>query len=203
MSLPNSTTVDPAVDRNFRDLDKRTEGNEGRLTTAEAFATAQAGTYKTLLTASFAFVNDSVAGTYFLIPAANSATRAASPTGVSEGVPTIYLDNAYYTIAGTTPKLRVIGSVTTNGTSAGITFTFGLHAFTSAGAADVLTLTAAAASGTTAAVASPIANATGTTVGADFDFPADGAYTLCCATSGTLTNNLRAMVFAQLQTRNV
>lgn len=115
-----------------------------------------------------------------------------------------YLDSTDYTVSGLTPKLRVRGTVLTNGTAPAMTFTFGLYPITSSGAATTLTITAGTVvTGSTAAVASPSANAATTAVGSDFTFPSAGAYALAVAASAAMAGNASAAIHVRLEMRHV
>lgn len=165
-------------------------------------ASANNSVYKTLLTAEGSMSSDMVAGTYAFIP--GRSAMLASPVSIAT-TPIVarYLDDADFTVASLTTKLRVRLTVSTNGTVPALTFTAGLYPVTFSGAADVLTATlGAVVASSTAAIASPAANGTTVAVSSDVNVPADGLYAFGVVTSATLTNNAAVFLTAQLQTRN-
>lgn len=161
--------------------------------------------YKTLLIARSVAAADVAAGTYAL-GEEGGALSDSTPISLVPAAPfaTVYLDDADFTVASKTTKLRVRGIVRTNGTVPAITFTFGLYPVTWSGGADALVATlGTVVASSTAAIASPSANSATTAVSSDVNVPSDGDYCLGVVTSATLTNNSACLLSAQLQTRNV
>lgn len=168
--------------------------------------------YRTLLSAKGIVGVDQAASTYMLGSSYGSVSAAMNNSGSALTLGNIpvhppeifYFDDADYTVAGKTPKLRLRCQVAANGTAPGITFTFGLRPITVAGSADALTYTAGTVvSGSTVAIASPSASTVTSGVNSDFTVPSDGAYALCVVTSGTIANNAAVGCHAQLQVRHV
>jgi len=163
--------------------------------------------YKTLLFAQATTLSDAPAGTYLI----SNAGLAGSPADIittGSGLrfpPLIYFDNDDFTVGSLTQKLRLRAQVSTNATAwSAVTATFGLYPVTFAGAADTLTATlGTVVSGSTVPIANPSASATAQGNSGDFTIPSDGQYCLGVVTSATLTNNVAALLTAQLQTRNV
>jgi len=156
--------------------------------------------YRVIISAQSYLAADQVAATLFLTGGNAVASGGTAPTP-----PCIfYFDDADYTVAGKTQKLRLRAQVSANATKPTIKFTFGFYPITVAGGADALTVTlGTVVSGSTVEINEPAASAVTNTTGSDFTIPSDGAYVLGVVTSGTLTNNSAVAVTAQLQTRSV
>lgn len=168
------------------------------------------GAYRTVLHASGLLIAGAVASTYGIGGRTasgdpNTSGSAFTAQNASLAFPLIYLDDADYTIAGRTTKLRLRAQVSANATAPGtITLTFGLYPLTVAGAAGVLTHTlGTVVSGSTAAATNPSASTITSVVGSDFNVPADGAYGLAVVTSATVPANGLLGVNAHLQLRHV
>lgn len=158
--------------------------------------------YQTILNATSIFASDIVASTRFVgIQGGVSAADLVAEGNAINGL-FIYFDDADYTIASKTQKLRVRAQVCTNATAwSSVTATFGLYPVTFAGAADALTATlGTVVTGSTVAIANPSASTVNQGNSGVFAIPADGQYALGVVTSATLTNNAAAFVSAQLQT---
>jgi hypothetical protein len=124
-------------------------------------------------------------------------------TATIGGVAGIYFDDADFTVASKTQRLRVRAQVWTNGTAPGITFTTGLYPVTVVGGADALNaIPGTVVTGSTVAIASPVINSITQGNSGDFTAPTDGQYMFACLTSGTIANNAAVVVTAQLQTRH-
>lgn len=117
--------------------------------------------------------------------------------------PIFYFDDADYTVAGKTQKLRLRAQIATNATKPAIKFTVGLYPVTSAGGTNQLSLTlGTVVSGSTVEFNEPAASTVTSGVTSDFTIPSDGAYMLGYVTSATLTTNNYSLINAQLQTRS-
>lgn len=115
-----------------------------------------------------------------------------------------YFDDADYTVAGKTQKLRLRAQVAANATKPTIKFTFGLYPVTVAGGAAILTMTlGTVVPGSTVVLNEPAASTVSQGNSGDFTIPADGAYVLGVVTDATMTTNSSALLSAQLQTRSV
>lgn len=201
-----TTIASGQVNQNFTDI--RSWANDGNISDDNFSASAGMYTaYRTILRAQGYVGRDSAAGTYPLQTSHTNEEMAASPVTVFaptasqvRWVPSLYIDDADYTISGRTPKLRLRAQVSTNATQPTITFTVGLYPVTFAGGADSLTLTAGTVvSGSTVAIVSPAASSTTQGNSGDFSLPGDGQYCLAVVTSGQLTNNNASLIGAQLQ----
>lgn len=174
--------------------------------------------YRTIFQAGGHFVGDAGAGTYILglpmvqissqVPVGIAPSATALGVGQTFGIVhpdhVFYFDDADYTVAGMTQKLRLRAQVMANATQPAITFTFGLYPITVAGGADAITYTlGTVVTSSTVAAASPTASTANSYVNSDFTVPADGAYALGVVTDATLTNNASVSLHAQLQHRNV
>jgi len=158
--------------------------------------------YQTILNATSVLQQAVVAGTRFVgiqdgVSAANMTAQGGSVNGLF-----IYFDDADYTIASKTQKLRVRAQVCTNATAwSSVTATFGLYPVTFAGAADALTATlGTVVTGSTVAIANPSASTVNQGNSGVFAIPADGQYALGVVTSATLTAAASSFISAQLQT---
>lgn len=158
-------------------------------------------TYRTLLFARTNLTTDAAAATYQIGNASNRTSGLE--IGATESLPYFYFDDADYVVTGQTQKLRVRAQVAANATKPTIKFTIGLYPLTVAGAADTMVPTlGTVVSGSTVEINEPAASTVTSAVGSDFTIPSDGAYMLGVVTSGTLTNNSRVNISAQLQTRS-
>lgn len=166
-------------------------------------------TYKTIFSARQSIQTDRVAGTYILCNRTGTAAGAVASGenilggGEAPGVPYFYFDDADYTVAGKTTKLRIRAQIATNATKPIITFTLALYPITIAGGADLLTMTLGTlVPNSKAEFSEPPASTVSTVTSSQFEVPADGAYALGVVTNGTMTNNSAALLSAQLQVRN-
>lgn len=170
--------------------------------------------YREILRSAGGLKIDALAGTYIIAPTsgtsaingmvASGGTIMSSENGVVSPVPYTYFDDADYTVAGKTQKLRVRAQVGVNGTKPTIKFTIGLYPVTIGGAADFVGITlGTVVSGSTVEINEPAASGFAQGNSGDFTVPADGAYAFGVVTSGTLTNNSAVLISAQLQTRSV
>lgn len=178
---------------------------DGTLTDTD-LASPNNAAYRTLLSAQN-IIGGVGAGTYILgndgiEPAASGGKLT---TGSPKNVHLFYLDDADYTVAGKTQKLRLRVQIFVNGTKPTLKFTFGLYPISGCGGgANELTMTlGAVVAGSAVEINEPAANALAWGVGADFAVPADGAYALGVLTSGAMTANSAALLSAQLQSHSV
>lgn len=163
------------------------------------------GLYKTIFTVDGGLGLDAVAGTYLFQTGAAGAMSASPFTSspITAYNPLFYFDDADYTVANKTLKLRLRAQVAANATAPAINFTFGLYPITVAGGADAMTYTAGTVvPGSTAALTTPSASTITQGNSGDFAFPVDGAYAFAVVTSGTIANNSAVSCHAQLQYRN-
>lgn len=134
------------------------------------------------------------------------AAFGTNQTATEAVVPILYLDDADYTVASKTTRLRVRAQCLVNDFGAGITVTWGLYPITavgSGGLGDQIRLTnGTVITGSTVAFAAPVANSLGQGNSGDFAFPADGHYVLGAVLSGAPTVNSKAYLSAQLQLRH-
>jgi hypothetical protein len=148
---------------------------------------------------------------YFVAPSpagnligSGTAISGLASNSRSDGLPLIYFDDADYTVASKTIKLRLRAQVTANATAPACNFTFGLYPITVAGGADAITFTAGTVvSSSTVAISTPSASTVTSGVNSDFTAPADGAYAVGVVLSTTQANNSIVQLSAQLQVRNV
>ena len=166
--------------------------------------------YRTLTFGASTAEASLAAGTYILGTRVAGAPLASggdltTPADGAISSSFIYFDDADYTVAGRTQKLRLRAQVNANATAwSSVTATFGLYPVTFAGAANVLTATlGTVVSGSTVAIANPSASSVNQGNSGDFTIPSDGQYCLGVVTNATLTANAAALLTAQLQTRNV
>lgn len=182
-----------------------------KVTAAMLNADTQAG-YRTILNASGYLDDGSSPTTYALgtnfsgdsgMNTAGGTINIETSSEISHPAPLIYIDDADYTLASLTPKLRIRAQVLCNATAPGtITFTFGLYPITCAGAADVITLTyGTVVSNSTVAIVNPSASTVNQDKNTDFAFPSDGVYALGVATSAVAASNTATLCSAQLQVR--
>lgn len=154
--------------------------------------------YRTLDTQ--ATLTNTVAAADYFFGAGGSLIRET----VDGGAPALlYLDDADYTIAGRTPKLRVRAQCATNATAPAITIATGLYPVSSvAGGAGVNQATLGAVlSGSQVTFTTPTASTPNQGNSGDFAFPADGYYVLGVTFSGALAANAALGLTAQLQLR--
>lgn len=196
------------VQQNFNNI---RAWSQGQLSDDNLLASASVySTYKALFSADGVLTSDVVAASYPLARSADGSSLAANPPPlvvaavVKRSLPVFYYAATDRFTSGKSEKLRLRVQVITNGTAPGVNFNFVLSPVTFSGGADALSAAAGAAvAGSSAVITAPAANLATPGVGADFTPPADGAYCLVVATSGTLANNAAALVSAQLQTRHV
>lgn len=130
-----------------------------------------------------------------------SGTARTMSTG-SSPPDIIYFDDADYTVAGKTQKLRIRAQLCTNATAPGKAFTVALYPLTVAGAANEITYTVGTVVASSLLIFSaPSASTITSGVVSDFTIPSDGAYVLCVVPGGTPTSDSITTVHAQLQTR--
>jgi len=152
-----------------------------------------------------------VAGTYILGTNEGAAfSTGIAPSGASlvkehsVGASFFYFDDADYTVAGKTQKLRLRSQLACNGTKATLKFTFGLYPITVSGGITELKITlGTVVSGSTVEINEPAASTVSSGVSSEFTIPADGAYALGCVTGASMTTGSAVLLSAQLQTRNV
>ena len=140
----------------------------------------------------------STTGTYYLalgsMVATGTATSAYGPDGL------IYFDDADYTVAGLTQKLRIRQQVIVGSTSPStVTLNCGLYPVTISSGNWTLGTVVASSTTTTTGLATNTISSFATS---DFTVPADGAYCLGVVV-GSITCPAGIHVSAQLQTRNV
>lgn len=160
------------------------------------------GAYRTVSEATCGSNATLTSGVYVLC--GSGAELNKSPASVTAADPLLfYLDGADYAVSGLTAKVRVRGTVFTNGTAPAITFTFGLYPVTMSNTPGVTVTTGTVTTGSTAAVVSPGANAATSAVSTDISIPTAGAYTLGVAASGSTAANANVVVQARLDLRHV
>lgn len=139
----------------------------------------------------------SASGTRYFVSSANLITG----TGAAENLIMFYFDDADYTVAGKTQKLRIRAVETTVAAGPAVTLTIGMYPVTaiSAGALTV----GAVVSGSTVAFASTAANTLAQGNSGDFTIPADGYYVFGVANSGTTAASSGHSLYFQLQSRSV
>jgi hypothetical protein len=149
-------------------------------------------------------------GTYLMNPHPFASGGTDPAPGASTAYPAdfaIELDPAIYNANSRTTKLRLQLTAFTNAVAPAITFTVGLYPIATYGgasaAAPLIATLGAVVSGSTAAVASPAAAGRTPGVGADFNFPAAGAYVIAVAVSGASAANSLTQLVAQLEMRQV
>jgi hypothetical protein len=99
---------------------------------------------------------------------------------------TMWLDPAHHAISGLTTKLRLLGTLGTNGTAPLGSWFFALRPVTGFdGGANVVTVTAVGSALGSVGVVTPIANNVTPALGADFDFPAVGPYVFTIHVTGS------------------
>jgi hypothetical protein len=202
--LPERRGFDPAAQKNFDALKNRLNVLEaaGGITDTQ-LASPNNSVYRTILTSAAAatgVVSITTTNTVFRSNGAMVGTGAAPVL--------LYLDDADYTVAGKSTKLRVRAQALTNAAAdPNIDITFGLYPITgSAGGAGVITETiGTVTSGSTVAITNANLNTSDMEQGnsGDFTFPADGYYALGCVGSGTQAANSFLALTAQLQMRHV
>lgn len=164
-------------------------------------------TYKTIMEAA-GYVTD--AGTTAGSPWGCLESGGLVPSGNAAGnvLKLIYFDDADYTVAGLTTRLRIRAQYLTNATDPAMTTTVGLHAVDSvAGTADIVvpTINATAVSGSTVAftAAATAASTRYQSNSGDFAVPADGYYCIAIVfTVANVTADHVGMMTAQLQVRH-
>ena len=156
--------------------------------------------YQTILSGSGNYPASTSGTRYFT--AVGNLTDGPKLTGSAQtgvGLALIYFDDADYTIASKTQKLRIRAQQATIGTGPGTTLTVGLYGVTaiSGGVFTVATVT----TGSTVAFASTAANTLAQANSGDFTIPADGYYIVGVANSGTTAGSSAHDLHFQLQTR--
>jgi hypothetical protein len=163
------------------------------------------GNYQTVFSAACVVQDSQVpAATHYFTT--GYGVPVASGTGISLanifGPPLLGLRAADFAVSSKTAKLRVVGVFASNATALGTSLTIGLYPVTSAGAADVFTLTlGTVTSGSTSAITTPSASTVGVYTGTDFSLPSDGGYTLGFAAAAAAANNHIGNLSLMLQVR--
>ena len=134
------------------------------------------------------------------------AAFGTNQTATEAIVPILYLDDADYTVASKTTRLRVRAQCLVNDFGPAITITWGLYPITAVGSGGIgnqIRLTnGTVLTGSTIAFASPAANSLGQSNSGDFAFPADGHYILGAVLSGAPNASSMTYNTAQLQIRH-
>jgi hypothetical protein len=160
------------------------------------------GAYRTLQSARQSLQLDVAAGTYLMGNASTVLANGANTSTIP--FPFFYFDDADYTVANKTQKLRLRAQIAVNATKLAIKVTVGLYPLTVAGGADEFKPTlGTVVSGSTVEFNEPAASTVSQGNSGDFTIPSDGAYAFGYVTSGTVTNNNLSLLSAQLQTRSV
>lgn len=194
---PN-TTQDPKVKSNFETLNNKLNAENDWEDTA--LASPNNSAYRTIFKHYAHTEPDLASGTWLF---SGSALILSGSTLGANPLPMFYFDDADYTVANKTQKLRLRAQIGINATKATIKFTVGLYPITVAGGADAFTCTlGTVVSGSTVEFNEPAASTITQGNSGDFTIPADGVYALGVVTSATLTNNSIAKLSAQLQTRS-
>lgn len=159
------------------------------------------GAYRYMLLATGLVLNNVSANSLILT---NSTVVVSGATGGLAPMPYIYFDDADFTVASKTQKMRLRAQIAVNGTKASIKFTFGMYPITVSGGSNEYKITlGTVVSGSTVEINEPTANTISQAVGSDFTIPADGAYALGVVTSGSTPESHRSALSAQLQSRSV
>lgn len=162
--------------------------------------TAQASAYSELFNNAGTHTAGLGAATY-----SYAYQRATAASGATTGgtISVIGIFSADYPAIGTlTAKLRIRGALQTNATAPTGSYRFALFPISpTAGAAGAITYTVGTevTGSTTGTSTTPTANTAVALVGSDFALPADGQYTVCLVTTGTVAANAHIGVNATLQ----
>lgn len=173
--------------------------------TAFVAAAVPNASYRTILDSSGSHIAARVAGTYGL---SQAQPAAISGTGTLYPLNTIYIAAADYpSVNGATPKLRVRAQLYVNDVAPTGNFTFALHPITRPGTSggagkNIYTIGAAVSGSAATTITTPAADSMNTTVGSDFDLPADGHYVLGVVTTATVATSSHLHMSASLQLRN-
>lgn len=161
--------------------------------------------YKQVLSVASQWTAGVPGGTKQLMGTSVGLLSSATDTNAAIHVPIIYLDNADYDVAGKTTKLRVRATLLTNGTAPGAIIDVGLYPISATGGAAGFwqATMGTVISGSNAEFHSISTSTRHQDDSGDFDFPADGYYTLGLLADANAAANFRSMVTAQLQVRNV
>ena len=155
------------------------------------------GNYQTIRAGGNAYPASSAATLYFR---ASGATLVANSGDMAEiNMDLLYFDDADYTIASKTQKLRLRAQQVTAAVPPGTTLTVGLYPVTAI-TATTFTI-GAVVSGSTVAFVSTAASTMAQGNSGDFTVPADGYYAFGVASSGTTAVSSDNTLHYQLQTR--
>lgn len=202
----SNASQEPKIKANFETLNNKL--NSENDWEDSALASPNNSAYRTLLFAQSMYSFDAAAGTYFLCNQSSGLNPLTSGSAIGNtnrlSPHYLYFDDADYSVANKTQKLRIRAQIACNATKAAIKFTFGMYPITVAGGTDELTITlGTVVSGSTVEINEPAASTVTSGTGSDFTIPSDGAFMLGVVTSGTLTNNSITLLSAHLQTRSV
>lgn len=158
--------------------------------------------YKSIREAQGHVPDGSTSGSYYF---GISGVTKSAVGGATQSPVSIYFDDADYTVAGKTQKLRVRAQAYVGGTAPATTLTVGLYPISSVGGAGGLLVATlgTVVSGSTVAFASPAINSKNEGNSGDLTIPADGHYVLGVALAGTTAVNATVGLSVQLQTRSV
>ena len=158
------------------------------------------GNCQTLLTSTANVTAGLTSGLYF-VPPFNVITKSATSSIIAVNV--VYLLASDYPshLAGIPPTLKINCTITTNNTSPGVTFVFGLYPISSSGGAvagqQVITL-GSVVSGSDTLSMNPSGASVVSGQSDDFSFPSDGAYCIGCTLSGTTATGSYSTINAAL-----
>lgn len=206
----NAVTTAKITDANVTDAKLASPNNSvyRTLLVAHGYATADAGAATYALTGTdVRFTSGSLAASGGMLASGGNLLDGSGTTSVdfSAAPNLIYFDDADFTVASKTQKLRLRAQVNTNTVAwSSVTATFGLYPVTFAGGNDTLTMTlGTVVAGSTVVIANPSASTTNQGNSGDFTIPSDGQYCVGVVLSAQLTNNAVSLLTAQLQHRNV
>ena len=196
----SNASVDPKIKTNFETLSGLLGGSNKVADTGMESPNNSA--YRLIHQAIGGTTKEQVAGTY-LFTGLGVIGSGGNPATETVGFSYFYFDDADYTVAGKTQKLRLRAQVGVNATKPTIKFTFGLYPVTVAGGANEFKMTlGTVVSGSTVELSEPAASTVSQGNSGDFTIPADSAYCIGVVTSGTLTANSMVKLSAQLQTHS-
>jgi hypothetical protein len=162
-------------------------------------------TYKTILSGALSIGDGSGSGTGTIFQVCENGTGVLDTAVFSSPPVGLYFDDADYTVANLTQRLRIRAQLYPNSIASATTFTVGLHSLASiGGVADGtgLNVTDTAVSGSTVAFATPATLTAAQSNSGDFAIPADGHYFLCVTTAAAVATDSLVTIRIQLQTRN-
>lgn len=148
----------------------------------------------------------------YSVPVTGGGTPRASDAGGDTSTPwymyAFYLDGGDYAISGRTAKYRLRVYLSGNNTSAGVTFTFGLHQMARLNVGTLNSISFPAITGSTVVFTTPTGPADLVSVSGDFTAPGApftfGAYGIGMQISGgTMAGGNLTQAFVQLQRRTV